>query len=219
MIFVNFKAYQQGIGEAAVKMAEILEDVAHETQIKIIPVVGSGDIREVTSATILEVWAQKIDPFEPGAHTGSILAETVIEDGAAGTFLNHSESRLASYEELAKASDRAKLVGLKTLIFAKDIEDLKNVSSLTPNYVAYEPPELIGSSEVSVATAKPEVIKEAAEIARLAGIPLIVGAGVHSAEDVRKSMELGAAGIAIASDIMKAENPKKELLDLTEGFK
>ncbi len=218
MIFVNYKAYGEGTGQKAVTLTKLLEGVAHETQVKIVPVVQAADVKEVVSSTTLEIWTQKVDPFEPGAHTGAIIAEAILEDGAIGTFLNHSEAKFASFDELAKASDRAKSVGLKTLVFAANLEELKNVCSLNPNFVAYEPPELIGSTEVSVAQAKPEIIKEAAEAASAAGIPLIVGAGVHSREDVKKCLELGAMGVAVASDIMKATDPGKELTDLVTGF-
>lgn len=199
-------------------LTKLLEEVAHEAQLKIIPVVQAADIKETSMSTALEIWAQKIDPFEPGAHTGSILAEAVKEDGAMGTFLNHSESKFVNFEDLARASDRAKMSELKTLIFAADLQELKDVSSLTPTFLAYEPPELVGSRTTSVAT-RPEIIKEGSEIAKLAGIPLIVGAGVHSAEDVRKCLEQGAVGIAVASDILTAENPRQEILELIEGFK
>ncbi len=218
MIFVNYKAYEEGTGQKAVALTKLLEGVAHETQVKIIPVVQAVDVKEVVTSTTLEVWTQKVDPFEPGAHTGAIIAESVLEDGASGTFLNHSEAKFASFDELAKASDRAKSVGLKTLVFAASLEELKNVCSLNPNFVAYEPPELIGSTETSVAQAKPEIVKEAAEAAASAGIPLIVGAGVHSRDDVKKCLELGAVGIAVASDILKAEDPRRELMDLIAGF-
>ena len=93
------------------------------------------------------------------------------------------------------------------------------ICSLNPNYVAYEPPELIGSLTTSVAQAQPEIITQAHEIANAAGTPLIVGAGVHSREDVKKSLELGAVGVAVASDIVTAKDPRKEILDLVEGFK
>lgn len=219
MIFVNYKTYEAGTGKRAVELTKILETVAHTTQVKIIPTVQSSDVSEVVSSTTLEVWVQKVDAAEFGAHTGAIIPEAVMEDGAIGTFLNHSEAKFESFEELAKASDRAKEVGLKTLIFASDLEELKNICSLTPNYIAYEPPELIGNATTSVAEAKPEIIKEASEIAKTAGIPLIVGAGVHSEGDVRKSLELGAVGVAVASDILKSEDPKAEILELTEGFK
>ena len=219
MIFVNYKAYEEGTGEKAIALTKILESVAHETQIKIIHVVQAPDMKEIVSSTTLEVWTQKVDAVEFGAHTGSIVAEAVVEDGAIGTFLNHSEMRFTNFDELAKASDRAKTAGLKTLIFANDIQELKNITSLSPTYLAYEPAELVGSSTVSVSSAKPEIIKEAAEIAKLAGIPLIVGAGIRSIDDIRKSLELGAVGFAVASSILKSQDPRKEIMELTEGFK
>jgi triosephosphate isomerase len=219
MIFVNYKTYEQGTGKNAVELTKVLEEVAHSSQIKIIPVVQASDVKEVVAATTLEVWVQKVDAAEFGANTGAIIPEAVFEDGAMGTFLNHSEAKFENFDELAKASDRAKSVGLKTLIFAKDIEELKNISSLAPNYVSYEPPELIGSTSTSVAQAKPEVIAKAHEISNSAGIPLIVGAGVHSAVDVKKCLELGAVGVAVASDILKSESPRDEILELVEGFK
>lgn len=219
MIFLNFKTYEQGTGEQAQSLVAICEIVSKATGVKIIPVVQAADIAEIVEKTQLEIWAQKIDPVEFGAHTGSILPEAVVEDGAMGTFLNHSENRFPDFETLAKAHDRAREVNLKTLIFAKDIEDLKKSASLNPDFISYEPPELIGSSTTSVATAKPEVISEAVKIAGHAGLPLIVGAGVHSREDVKKCLELGSTGIAVASDVLKAEDPEKELTDLAEGFK
>ena len=218
MIFVNYKTYEQGTGKKAVELTRILEEVAHSSQIKIIPVIQASDVKEIVTTTTLEVWVQKIDPVEFGANTGSIIPEAVYEDGATGTFLNHSETKFTNFDELAKASDRAKEVGLKTLIFAKDLEELKNICSLNPNYVAYEPPELIGSLTTSVAQAQPEIITQAHEIANAAGTPLIVGAGVHSREDVKKSLELGAVGVAVTSDILKSENPRQELMDLVGGF-
>ena len=101
----------------------------------------------------------------------------------------------------------------------KRIKELEKITSLNPDFISYEPPELIGSKDISVATAKPDVIAQAVEISKKSGIPLVVGAGVHSAQDVKKCLSLGAVGVAVASDVMKALDPKKELLDLTEGFR
>ena len=151
-------------------------------------------------------------------HIQAVFCQNQFEDGATGTLLNHSENKFPDFETLSIAHDRAKEVGLKTLIFAKDIEELEKISSLHPDFISYEPPELIGSKDISVAYAKPEVISSATIMSKNAGIPLIVGAGVHSREDVKKCLELGAVGVAVASDIMNAIDPKKELLDLVEGF-
>ncbi len=77
----------------------------------------------------------------------------------------------------------------------------------------------MGSKTTSVAKEKPEVISQAVTLARAKGIPLIVGAGIKSMEDVQKSVELGAAGIAVASSIVVSENPRQEIMELIEGFR
>ena len=218
MVFINFKTYEQGTGVNALSLAEILEEVAHVTQIKIIPVVQAGDVKEVTEVSTLEIWVQHVDSVEFGAHTGSILAEAVQEDGAVGTFLNHSEHKFTEFEDLEGASSHAREVGLKTLIFAANLNELEKILPLKPTYAAYEPPELVGSTKTSVAESKPDVISKAYEITRARDIPLIVGAGVKSQEDIRTSLRLGAVGVAVASDIVKAQDPKKELLELLQGF-
>lgn len=219
MIFVNFKTYERGTGVNAINLVRVLESVSRDSGVKIIPVVQTADVREVVSVSKLPVWSQNIDPVEFGAHTGSTLAEAVSEDGAEGTFLNHSEHKFKSFEELKRAHVRAIEVGLKTLVFAGDIQELKEVVGLKPTFVSYEPPELVGSKTTSVAKAKPEIISEAVEISKKHDLPLIVGAGIKSREDVKKSLELGAVGVAVASAIVDSDDPRGELIDLVEGFK
>ena len=219
MIFINFKTYKEGSGEKAIDLVKIIEEVSEETQIKIIPVVQATDIKEIVGSSKLEIWAQSISFEDYGAHTGAILPEAVFEDGALGTFLNHSEIKLPDFDKLEATVKRAKEVNLKTLIFASDVAELVKILSLKPTYAAYEPPELIGSKTTSVSQAKPDVIAKAVTLSKEAGIPLIVGAGVSSAKDVKTCIELGAVGVAVASDVVVARDPKKELLDLTEGFK
>jgi len=219
MIFVNFKTYEQGSGQKALSLTRILEEVAHATGVKIVPVVQIIDAEAAISSTQLEVWIQHIDPVSYGPYTGWTLPEEAVRVGVRGVFLNHSEHKFGSMDDLVKATSRCKEVDLKTLVFASDLEELKKVLLLKPTYVAYEPPELIGSTTTSVATAQPEIIAKASVLTKEAGIPLIVGAGINSQADVRKSLELGAVGVAVATDVVKAQDPRKELLDLTEGFK
>jgi len=219
MIFVNFKTFERGTGTRALSLIQIIEEVAGLSGIKIIPTVQASDVKEAVAASKLEIWVQNIDPVTYGAHTGSILPEAVFEDGASGTFLNHSEAKTGDFEKLKTAVLRASEVGLKTLVFASDARELAQVVTLGPTYASYEPPELIGSKEISVAQAHPDIISEAWEICKSAGVPLIVGAGVHSRDDVKKSLELGAVGVALATDVVAAADPRAELMDLVEGFK
>ena len=218
MLFVNFKTYEQGSGAGALELVKVLEEVANETQVKIIPVVQAADVKEAVQSSKLEIWVQHVDAVEFGAHTGSVLPEAVYEDGAIGTFLNHSEKKFTDFESLSNAHRRAVDVGLKTLIFASSLEELSSIVPLNPTYVSYEPPEFIGSTTASVTSAQPDVILKAVEIAKTHELPLIVGAGIHTREDVKKSMELGATGIAVATNVVKASDPKKALINLVEGF-
>lgn len=219
MIFVNYKTFEEGSGAKAVALTKILEEVAHETEIKIIPVVQTIDAEAVIAATTLEVWIQHVDPLSYGAHTGWTLPEEAARVGVSGVFLNHSEHKFDNFDALYTANEKAMSANLKTLIFAGTLDELKKISELAPTYVAYEPPELVGSTTTSVARAQPEVISQASDIATAAGEPLIVGAGVSQMADVKKSLELGAVGVAVATAIVKATNPKAALIELTEGFK
>jgi triosephosphate isomerase len=219
MIFVNYKTYEEGSGQRAVALTKVLEEVAHESQVKIIPVVQIIDAEAIIASTTLEVWIQHVDPLTYGAHTGWTLPEEAAKIGVSGVFLNHSEHKFDNFDALYTANEKAMSANLKTLIFAGTLDELKKITELAPTYVAYEPPELVGSTTTSVARAQPEIISQAAEIATSAGEPLIVGAGVSSMEDVKKSLELGAVGVAVATAIVKAADPQKALTDLTEGFK
>jgi len=130
MIFVNFKVYKEGTGSEAIKLIRVLEEVAVKTQIKIIPVVQAADIKEAVESTKLEVWTQHVDPVEFGAFTGNIIPEAVFEDGAIGTFLNHSEHKFDNFDELETAHKRAQELDLKTLVFVADLEELRLILKL-----------------------------------------------------------------------------------------
>lgn len=218
MFFINYKAYEQGSGQNAVRLTKVLEEVSRKHMMRIIPVVQTLDAELVIESTSLDVWIQHIDPVSYGAHTGWTLPEEALRVGVKGVFLNHSEHKFEDWDALVKAVARCKEVDLKTLVFAADVEELKKVIELKPDFVSYEPPELVGNPDTSVSREKPEVIKEAAEVSNEAGIPLIVGAGIKSKEDVQVGVKLGASGFAVASDIVKAEDPMKELEELVEGY-
>jgi len=218
MIFVNFKAYEESSGDNTLKLIRILEEVASQTSVQIIPVVQVVDIARVVPATKLPVWVQHVDAVGFGAHTGSVLPLEVRNLGAAGTFLNHSEHKIADAGVLKESVVSAHAAGLQTLVFTADTTELQSALLYKPHFVSYEPPELVGSTSISVSEAKPEIIKQAADISISANIPLIVGAGIHSAKDVSVAISLGAKGIAVATNIVKAVDPKESLLELLTGF-
>ena len=203
IIVVNFKTYKQG--EEAIKLAKEIEKVDKD----IIIGVEASDVYEIAKTTNLKVYAQHVDYEEKGRATGFILPEAVKADGAIGNFLNHSEHKL-SFDVLKKTMKRCKEVGLKTIVFASSIKEALEIEKLKPDFLVYEPPELV-SGKISVSEAEPEII---GKIKNKLKMKFLVGAGIHNNKDVKTAIKLGASGIAISSAVVNAENPGKKLREL-----
>ncbi len=203
IIVINFKTYKQR--KDVIKLAKAIEKINR----KIIVGVQASDIYEICKKTELRVYSEHVDYFEPGRYTGFILPEAVKKDGAKGSFLNHSEHKLR-FDVLRKTIKRCKKVGLKTMVFASGLKEALKIKKLKPDYLIVEPPELV-AGKISVSKAKPELIKKISENLKM---KFLVGAGIHSREDIKTAMKLGACGIAVSSVITKAKNPGKKLKKL-----
>jgi len=211
MIFVNFKTYQQGTGELALSLAKICAEVAKETGVQIIPIVQAVDIFRLASQG-LTVWVQHVDGIDFGSHTGQILPAAVLTAGAKGTLLNHAENKL-SLEKIKAVMQKCQ--NLQTLICAESIEEAQQMMTFKPDFLAYEPPELIGG-QISVSQARPEVISDF--VSQIKEVSILVGAGIHHQEDVKKALQLGVKGVLVSSDVVLATSPKQALLNLAGGF-
>lgn len=218
MIFVNFKSYKEATGENAIKLAVICETIFEQTKIPIIPVVQAVDVWRVRQHVSIPVWIEHVDGKEPGAQTGYTTIEAAIQAEAAGTILNHSEHPV-DHEKLKLTVERARQLdpAFQIMLLAPDTNVLMHNKSLNPDFVCYEPPELIGSKTESVATKKADVIAEGVQVA--GDIPLIVGAGIKSKEDVVASLRRDAKGVLVASGIVLAEKPDEKLIELASAFK
>lgn len=212
----NFKNYEQSTGQNAVELAKIHELVAQDTGASIGVAVSAVDIYRVKNAVSIPVFAQHIDAVDFGSFTGSILPQGVRRAGAIGTLINHSEKRIEDIEELERIYACAKKASLLQIICAENPEEVEKFSNLSPDFVAFEPPELIGSSKGSVSTEKPESIE--ASVKNSQGIPVMVGAGISSPQDVEVGLSLGAQGFLVASAIAKSSDPEKKLREFIEAF-
>lgn len=213
-IITNFKVYQSATHNRALDIAKIHDELARETGVNLIVCPQMVDLGIIAKEVDIPVYSQHIDPLVYGSGTGWTLPESVKAHGAMGTLLNHSEHRL-EWDTLEESVKRAKDLGLTVVVCAKDPDECEKMNALEPDFIAYEPPELIGG-DVSVSTAKPELIKEAVERVNCG---LIVGAGVKNGEDVRIALELGAVAVLVASGVTKAHLPKEALQDLISGIK
>ena len=211
-IFItNFKTYQQGTGANAVELAKIHEKVAKATGKSIGIAVSASDIYRVSQLVSIPVFAQHIDPVDYGSFTGHILPQNIKSSGAIGTLLNHSERRLET-DILENTIAYAQKSSLVRIVCAEDPDEIEKFAAFDPDFLAFEPPELIGSSDKSVSSESPDSIAES--VRRANKIPVLVGAGINSAEDIRVAIKLGASGFLVASAIVKADDSEKVLTEL-----
>lgn len=214
IVILNYKTYLESSGENALELARALKSASEESGITMVAAPQAADIYRIQDQISLPIFAQHIDPITPGGHTGSNLIETLIEAGISGSLINHSENRmkLADIDEviqLCKQND------IESCVCTNNIATSKAIATFSPDAVAVEPPELIGTG-IPVSQAQPEVVEDSVKGVKLINkkIKVLCGAGISTGDDMKAAMDLGADGVLLASGIVKAENPKEALLDL-----
>ena len=213
LIVVNFKVYSESTGKNAVSLAQTCEKVHRETKVDIFVAPSLLDLQHVRSHIKIPVFSQHVDIQDHGAFTGHIPAALLHEHKIDGSLINHSERPLP-LQQIVEAVQQAKKHKLKTIVCAPTITMIRDILlHCKPDYIAYEPPELIGGN-TSVTDAEPDLIEEAAEACT---VPLLCGAGIKKYSDVKKALELGCVGILVASGVVKASNPEKVLRELCVG--
>jgi len=218
VIVLNVKTYGQAIGKDVIQIAKIMEEVGKETDVSMAIAVQATDIYRVKNEVSIPVWAEHIDPITPGSHTGWMLPEAVKEAGAVGTLINHSEHRL-TLANIDACLTRAEEIGLDNIICTNNVATSKAAAALNPQFVAVEPPELIGG-DISVTAADPDIVRNSVEAVKAVNdsVKVLCGAGVKNGDDVSKALELGSAGVLLASGIVKATNKKEVIQDLASGI-
>ncbi len=218
VIVLNVKTYGQAIGEKSLEIAKIMEKVGRETDVSMAISVQATDLRMIANNVDMPVYAEHIDPIKPGSNTGWTLPEAIKDTGAVGTLINHSEHRL-KLADIDVCVKKAKKLGLDQIVCSNNVETSKAISTLNPDFVAVEPPELIGG-DISVTTADPDIIKNSVDAVRKINknVKVLCGAGVKNGKDVKKAVELGAEGVLLASGIVKANDKEKVVRDLASGL-
>ncbi len=214
MILINFKTYENGTGSKALELAKVCDRASKFSDVKISIAVQPFDLKEISRNVSIPVFAQHVDPISPGAHTGWLLPEAAKLSGAFGTLINHSERRIP-IEDVENVIKICKAVGLATVVCVSSPEEATKVDKFNPDYIAIEPPELIGSG-VSVSEAEPDIITRTVDSVEA---PVLCGAGITNGDDVKKAIDLGATGVLIASAVVKSYDPMKSIKDMLNAFK
>ena len=214
---MNFKTYIEATGKRAVELAKIAGEISRERGISIAVAPQFTDIKSVVEASGIPVFSQHIDAIKPGAYTGRVLAEAVKSSGAVGTLLNHSERRV-KISEIEEAVEFARNSDLISLVCANTSGVSAAVAAFDPHLIAVEPPELIGTG-IAVSKAKPELITNAVKRIRSVNrnVRILCGAGVSTAEDVSRAVQLGTEGVLVSSSVVKSTDPRRLLGEMAEA--
>ena len=203
---IGLKGYSWG--PDSVRLAVEADRLADEFGVSIIFDPQAVDIPAVAAATSrILVFAQHMDPLEPGRGQGGVLAEAVRDAGAVGTLLGHSEKQM-TLEELRRAIERARSTGLATLVFADSPTDAAAMARLGPDIVLAEPPELIAGGR-SVGNVMAGFVAETIAAVNSVDPRILVmsGAGVNGPGDVEQMIRLGLDGTGSSSGILRAPDP------------
>ena len=213
-IVVNVKTFAESTGANALELARLMEKISRETGASMAIAVQATDISLCAKAVHIPVYAQHIDPIRPGSSTGWMLPEAVKAAGAQGTLINHSEHRLI-LADIDTCVNRAKEVGLESLVCTNNVATSKAVATFSPVMLAVEPPELIGG-DISVTTADPGIVSNTVKAVQTVNtnVKILCGAGVKNGKDVAKAIELGSDGVLLASGVVKAKEKERVLRDL-----
>ena len=217
MFVINCKNYEEISGDKIKKFIKIAEQVSKKYKVKIAISPPQHLIGLVANSSI-PILAQHIDDSKIGSTTGYIIPELLKKSKVKGSLINHSEHRISS-KEIEKLVLKLKELKMISIVCVKDVAEVKKYLKINPDFIAIEPPELIGSGK-AISTEKPDLIQKAAKIVNDSKnkTKLLCGAGIVSGEDVAKSLELGSKGILVASGIIKAKNWNKIISEFAKAL-
>jgi triosephosphate isomerase (TIM) len=218
VVIVNYKVYAEATGARAVALTQALEKAADGVRATLVVCPQAADLHRVSQSTRLPVFAQHVDPVGFGSGTGMTLAEAAKEAGASGSLLNHAEHRL-KLADLAAASERLRAAGLARVVCTDTAATTRAAAALRPEFVAIEPPELIGG-DVSVTSADPGIVRDAVAAVRSVAtdVRVLCGAGVKTGADLAGALKLGTDGVLLASGVVKAKDQERAMRDLLSGL-
>ncbi|MEM2855479.1 MAG: triose-phosphate isomerase [Candidatus Nitrosocaldaceae archaeon] len=212
ILIINYKNYEEIAGSKGVELARIAEDISNELDKEVILSPPHCLLTYIAEKVNLKVFAQHLDNVIKGSTTGFIVPEIAYGSMIKGSLINHSEHRIAR-NDIKALVERLRTLGMISVVCARTAEEVKEFSLFKPDYIAIEPPELIGSG-VAVSKAKPEIIRDS--IAAANGIKVICGAGIVDGSDVSAALDLGSEGVLIASGIIKAKDWKGKIREIVE---
>ena len=215
-VIVNLKNYEESTGRNFLTFLRSINGIEMEKNVRIILAVNPLDLVTARRHSSYEIFSQTVDPVPKGSFTGKIPLESLLEIDVKGSLVNHSENRIAP-EKIDRIMEISRKFRFEIVLCVESLEEARRYAPLKPDFIAYEPPELIGG-DVSVTSAAPSIISEVVDACSASDVKVLVGAGVKNEDDAGKSIDLGAQGVLIASGIVKSSDPLKALRGIVHGI-
>jgi len=217
-LIINLKNYIETSGDNTLRIVKDAERVSEKLDVEIIISPPQPSLALIAKQTKLKVISQHIDLKRHGATTGFYVAEIIEKVGAIGSLINHSEHGIKT-EEIKQLIEKLKEINLLSFVCVKTVGELKEILKFGPDFVAIEPPELIGTQK-SISAEKPFLIQKSNDLIKQEnyGAKLICGAGINKGEDIKMAVENGASGILVSSSITRANNWYDKIFELASAF-
>lgn len=232
ILILNFKNYLEVAGKKSVELAKIAEEVANsqkqkqeqqkqqqKQKIQIVVAPPQPSLALVRQNVNIPVISQHVDDAKEGSSTGFFVPEISKSFGVDGSLINHSEHRIAQLDTIGNLVNRLHQLKMVSIVCAQTPQEVSEIAKFEPDFIAIEPPELIGSGK-AVSKENPSIItnsiQAAANISK--NVKVICGAGITDRADVSSALEIGAKGILVASGVVKAQSWSQKISELASGF-
>jgi triosephosphate isomerase len=114
IIIVNFKTYEQVLGQSGLTLARTCEQVSLESGKSIALAPQNVDLALTCRVVNIPVLAQHVDNADAGSFTGHVSPQAVKAVGAIGTLINHSEHKIP-HKDVKAIIEKCKAMGMTRL--------------------------------------------------------------------------------------------------------
>jgi triosephosphate isomerase len=218
VLVVNFKNYRQSLSEEGLQLSRSIQAAAIESKASVVLAPPPVMLSTFLAETSLPVFSQHVDPLAAENSTGFVTPSSLAVLGCAGSLVNHSEHRVP-LEQVGDSVSKLRSSSLLSLVCARDPDEASTLAAFRPDFIAFEPPGLIGSGR-AVSKVSPDLVAESVKAIVKASprtVPLC-GAGIVDGSDVRAALALGARGALVSSGIVKSANPYEKSLELFQSL-
>jgi triosephosphate isomerase (TIM) len=207
-------------GEKSLELSNVSEQISNSTGVDIMVAPPQSSLSQVCAKVKIPVISQHVDFSKPGSTTGFVVPELIKSYGATGSLINHSEHRIDSIDTIRELVIVLRNLQMISIACVRTPEEAGTIANFNPDFIAIEPPELIGSGK-AVSKENPSIVTNSisAVAEKSKNSQVICGAGIVDKADVESALRLGAKGILVASGIIKAESWYDKIHELASGFK